>query len=142
MFIDQISVFLANQTGRLADVTDVLAAEKVDIRAMSLAETEEYGVLRMIVDDPTRAVEKLRQAGVAVRVTPVIAARFDDEPGAMAKVLKTLNDACISVTYAYAFISPVCGGAAAVLRTNDCGRAAAVLTEKGIELMKAEDIHK
>ncbi len=142
MFIDQISVFLANQTGRLADVTAVLAAEGIDIRAMSLAETEEYGVLRMIVDNPSLAVEKLRAAGIAVRVTPVIAAKFGDEPGALNSVLNTLNKALVSVTYAYAFISPVGGGACVVLRTEDCGKAAAVLSENGIELMKAEDIHK
>ena len=142
MFIDQISVFLANQTGRLADVTKVLARESIDIRAMSLAEAEEYGVLRMIVDRPTLAVEKLREAGVAVRVTPVIAAKFGDEPGAVANVLTILNDAGVSVTYAYAFISPVGGGACVVLRTEDCGKAAAVLNENGIELMKSEDIHK
>ena len=142
MFIDQIAVFLANQTGRLADVTAVLAEENVDIRAMSLAETEEYGVLRMIVDNPALAVEKLREKGVAVRVTPVIAAKFGDEPGALNRVLKILNDACVSITYAYAFISPVGGGACVVLRTENCGKAAAVLVENGIELMKAEDIHK
>lgn len=142
MFVDQISVFIANQTGRLADVTQVLADNGIDIRAMSLAETEEYGVLRMILDKPSLAVEKLREAGVAVRVTPVIAAKFGDEPGELANVLKILNDAGVSVTYAYAFVSPLGGGAAAVLRTDDSSRAAALLSEKGVELMKAEDIHK
>lgn len=142
MFIDQISVFLANQTGRLADVTEVLSRENIDIRAMSLAENEEYGVLRIIVNDPGLAVEKLRAAGIAVRVTPVIAAKFGDEPGALNKVLSVLNDACVSLIYAYAFISPVGGGACVVLRTGDCGKAAGVLEANGIELMKAEDIHK
>lgn len=140
--IKQISVFISNQVGRLSDITAILADAGIDIRALSLADTADYGILRLIVDRPDYAVEILKHNGIAVRETPVIAARLEDKSGSLNRVLSLLNDAKINLFYAYAFISPVGGGACVILRPEEREKTEELLTANGIELMKPEEIHR
>ena len=106
MLIDQISVFVANQPGRLTEITGILSSADIDIRALSVADTSDFGILRLIVNDPAKTVSLLRANGITAKLTKVIAARLDDTPGALHSVLKSLTAAGIPVEYAYAFSPP------------------------------------
>lgn len=142
MLIDQISIFVSNQHGRLTDITSVLVDAGIDIRALSLADTTEFGILRLIVNDPNAAEEALKGRNVIVRKTKVIAALLDDKPGALNSVLKVLTDVNISIEYAYAFITPKDDDACVILRVEENERAIKTLTENGVKLLAPEDIYK
>lgn len=105
MKIQQLSIFVENKSGRLAEITQTIADANVDIRAMSIADTSDFGILRLIVDKPEKAVEAFKKAGMTVSLTSVIAIGLDDAPGEFAKAVKILSDNGISVEYLYAFIS-------------------------------------
>ena len=100
MAISQISVFVENRSGRLADITAVLAQNGIDIRALSVADTSDYGILRLIVNDPKSAVSVLKNAGMTASATQVLGIAIPDEPGGLARAIKVLSDADISVAYA------------------------------------------
>ncbi len=141
MIIDQISVFVANKPGRLADITGVVSEASVDIRALSLADTTDFGILRLIVDNPSKAESVLRAEGLTVRRTKVIAARLEDKPGALHGVLKILTDAGISVEYAYAFINPKQEDACVILKVENNERAVDVFNKNGVPLLKPEEVY-
>lgn len=132
MKVKQISVFLENRKGRLAEVLDLLAAEEINIRALSLADTSDFGILRLIVPDPEHAKRVLRQARFAVSETPVLAVAVADRPGGLAGVLKAMSTAGINVEYLYAFVEKHAREAVVILRVEDTGRAEQVLTEGGV----------
>ena len=138
MAISQISVFVENRPGRLADITAVLAKNSIDIRALSVADTSDYGILRLIVNDPKSAVEALRSEGMTASATQVLGIIIPDEPGA----IKVLSDAQISVEYAYAFITPSVGNAYVIIRVEDNDKASEILKGAGIELIEQDDIFK
>lgn len=140
MQIQQISIFVENKSGRLAEITEALAAAKVDIRAVSIADTSDFGILRLIVDKPKEAVEALKAAGLTASLTSVIAMGIDDQPGEFAKALRVLADNKIGVEYMYAFISREHGKAFVILRVDDSERAVAVLKEHQITILSAEEI--
>ncbi len=95
MLIDQISVFVANQPGRLTDITGILSGAGIDIRALSLADTTDFGILRLIVSSPEKAESELRASGLTVRKTKVIAAKLEDKPGSLHSVLKVLKESIL-----------------------------------------------
>jgi hypothetical protein len=140
MTIDQISVFVENSPGRLAEVTTLLAENNIDLRAMSIADTADFGVLRVIVNDQERARKVLQDAGCVVSVTSVLAVSLEDKPGGLAKVLRILADAQISIEYIYAFISRKEGNAYVVFRVEDNCGAIAVLEKNGIKTAALSDI--
>ena len=105
MFINQLSVFLENRPGSLREITGVLKDAKIDIRALSLADTKDYGIVRLIVSDTDAAREALKASGKAFTVTPVIAVELEDRPGSFHDLLEVMAKAEISVEYAYAFLS-------------------------------------
>lgn len=142
MAISQISVFVENRPGRLADITAVLAKNSIDIRALSVADTSDYGILRLIVNDPKSAVEALRSEGMTASATQVLGIIIPDEPGGLARAIKVLSDAQISVEYAYAFITPSVGNAYVIIRVEDNDKAAEILRGAGIELIEQDDIFK
>lgn len=142
MLIDQISIFVSNQQGRLTDITSVLSDAGIDIRAFSLADTTEFGILRLIVDDPDGAMEALKGNNLIVRKTKVIAARFGDTPGSLNKVLQYLTDANIPIEYAYAFVTPENNEACVILRAGDNDLAIKTLDENGVKLLTSGDICK
>ena len=105
MQIQQLSVFIENKPGRMAEVTEVLAEANIDIRAISVADTRDFGILRVIVDKPKEAVEALKAHGMTVTLTKVIAVGIDDKPGAFSKAVRLLSNEGFDVEYMYAFIS-------------------------------------
>ncbi|HRT82967.1 MAG TPA: ACT domain-containing protein [Oscillospiraceae bacterium] len=140
MPIKQISIFVENKPGRLADITAILAKRDIDIRALSIADTTDYGILRLIVSKPDKAVEVIREEGMTVSATNVLGIAIPDEPGGFAKAIAVLADNEISVEYAYAFITPRVGEAYIILRVADNDVAADVLTKAGIRLIEQADI--
>ncbi len=140
MAISQISVFVENRPGRLADITAVLAENGIDIRALSIADTSDYGILRLIVNNPDDAVSVLKKEGMTASATQVLGIAIPDEPGGFAKAIRVLADADISVEYAYAFITPNIGKAYVIIRVENNEKAAAALTRAGIELIDQAEI--
>jgi hypothetical protein len=130
--IEQISVFVENKPGKLAEVTALLGGAGIDLRALSIADTEKFGILRLIVSEPARALEVLRAADYVGSVTPVLAVSLADAPGSLAGVLRVLADAGINLEYLYAFITRQAGHAYVVLRVTDNARAAAVFAAAGV----------
>jgi hypothetical protein len=141
MQIKQLSIFVENKAGRLAEITAVLAEANVDIRAISIADTSDFGILRLIVDHPDEAVEALKKAGMTVSLTSVIAIGIHDRPGEFAKAMRVLADEHIAIEYMYAFISRDKGKAFVILRVDDDQRAISVLQDSGITILTAEEIH-
>ena len=144
MLIKQISVFVENKEGRLAEITETIAKAGVDIRALSIADTTDFGIVRMIVDDhekPHETEKVLRDSGFTVSVTSVIAVGIDDVPGGFAKPMRVLANAHIDVEYMYAFISRDTKKAYVILRVNDNATATKVLEEAGIVLLDENGFH-
>jgi hypothetical protein len=142
MTIDQISVFVENEAGKLAAVTKTLSDAGVDLRAMSIADTRDFGILRIIVDDTDKAIGALKDADYVTLTSKVIAAKIEDRPGGLASVLSDLSDADVSLEYLYAFVSRHEGNAYVVLRVEDTDDAVAALNEKGVQLVSAEELFK
>lgn len=141
MLIEQISIFMENKPGRLADVTELLAKSGVDIRAMSIADTRDFGILRLIVNKPALAEEVLKREGYTFSPTKVIAIGLDDQPGGLAGVLRLLYDNGISVEYMYAFVSRVEGKAYVILRVQDNDRAIAAVEKAGLTFLTDEALY-
>lgn len=141
MLIKQISVFVENKEGRLAEITETIAKAGVDIRALSIADTTDFGILRLIVDKPHETEKVLRNSGFTVSVTSVIAVGIDDVPGGFAKPMRVLANAHIDVEYMYAFISRDTKKAYVILRVNDNATATKVLEEAGIMLLDENGFH-
>ncbi len=141
MLIKQISVFVENKEGRLAEITETIAKAGVDIRALSIADTTDFGILRLIVDKPHETEKVLRDSGFTVSVTSVIAVGIDDVPGGFAKPMRVLANAHIDVEYMYAFISRDTKKAYVILRVNDNATAAKALEEAGIALLDENGFH-
>lgn len=141
MVSKQISIFIENSPGSLAAVTEVLAKSEVDIIALSLADTSEFGILRLIVDQPQRAQEALRAAGLIVKVSDVLAVGMDDRPGGLAGVVRQVTDAGLSIEYLYAFVSKQDGKAVVVMQLNDLAAAAALLNGDTSAAVHARDIY-
>ncbi|HIU33214.1 MAG TPA: ACT domain-containing protein [Candidatus Pullichristensenella excrementigallinarum] len=134
MIARQLSVFVENRMGSLYEIAEALADNGVDIRAITLADTVEFGILRLIVSDPDRAMEILKAKSFAVSITEVIAVKVSDRPGGLKEVLGILREANISVEYVYAFVSKSVD-ASVILHVQDNRRALEVLAEHGVPLM-------
>lgn len=128
----QLSVFVENKVGRLSAVLNVLKDNNIDISALSLADTSEYGILRLVVDRPDEAVEALKASGVMVKCTQVIAAAMEDAPGGLAHLLELLSNANVGIEYMYAFIGKDEGKAWTVLRVDDIDIATEVFKKNNI----------
>lgn len=133
MSIRQISVFVENKQGSLVKITDVLAKENIDLRAMSIADTQDFGILRLIVSDTDRAMDVLKRENCIVTETPVVGARLRNEPGALATVVKVLSEGGINMEYMYAFNGATPHHAYMVLRVDDNEKVEELLLENGIK---------
>jgi len=142
MTIKQVSVFVSNTPGSLTEITKMLAAHHIDIRALSIADTADFGILRLIVDKPDEAISLLRNEGVVVSITDVLAVHLDDQPGSLSAVLDVLADAQISIEYLYAFVTRKADGAYVVLRVEDADAANDVLIKNGVSLASPEDVYE
>lgn len=140
MKITQISVFLENRKGRLADVCSLFGDNNINIRALTVAETESFGVMRLVVDKPADAVNLLKQNGFTANLTNVVAVEVDDSPGGLARILKVLSKNEINIEYMYGFIEKFSDKALMVFRFDNPDAAANILQEKGIKLISKDDI--
>ena len=137
---EQISIFIENKEGRLAEVTAILRDAGVNIRALSLADTTDFGVLRLIVNDNDKATTVLRNQGFTVGKTRVLAVEVNDEPGGLNQVLDPLSEQDVNVEYMYAFANPQCKNAIMIFRFDDIEKAKVILAEKGIKVIDKEEI--
>jgi len=140
MFVEQISIFIENTEGRLAEVTAILRDTNVNIRALSLADTTDFGVLRLIVNDNDKAEQALKKEGFTVGRTKVMAVEIDDEPGGLNKVLDPLCENEVNVEYMYAFANPQCKNAIMMFRFNDYDKALKILGQKNIKVFTKQEI--
>ncbi|WP_028509736.1 ACT domain-containing protein [Ruminococcus sp. NK3A76] len=142
MTVKQLSVFAQNKPGRLSALTGILAQNGVNIRAVSVADTSDFGILRLIVSDIEKAKAALKDSAV-VSESNVLAVIAEDKPGGMARMMETLYKANISVEYMYsAFLNPSESSACLILRVDNNENAVAALTEGGFKLLSQEDMAK
>lgn len=141
MKAEQISIFLENKAGRLSEVTGTLAGAGVNIRALSLADTTDFGVLRLIVDDNQKAEEALKNAGFTVRITHVVAVEVDDRPGGLHFILDALTRANINVEYMYAFVQQSGNNAIMIFRFDQLEEAIAVLEENKVTVINGSRLY-
>ena len=130
MKVKQLSIFLENRAGRLAGVTDCLGENNINIRALSLADTSDFGILRLIVTDHEKAKTALQQAGFIVDTTEVVAAAMDDQPGGLNSILQLLQEESINVEYMYAFVQQSGENAALIFRFDRIDEAVAVSVDR------------
>jgi hypothetical protein len=140
MIIKQLSVFLENKSGRLTEVTEALASAHINISAFSIADTSEFGVLRMIVNKPDEAVQSLKKNGISVHITDVVGVIVPHEPGGLHRMLNILSAEGISVEYMYAFAMG--DRATVIIRTEAIQGTIAILQKHKMELLKASDIYE
>ena len=142
MYIRQISIYLENKSGTLAEVTDFLYHHGVNLRALSIADTERFGILRMIVSDNRMAISVLKGKGYIVKETEVVGVKIGDQPGKMAAALKVLDLAGINLEYLYAFCARTEKHAYLVIRVADNQKAEEVLTQAGFHMISDADVAK
>lgn len=140
MTIPQISVFLENKAGQLADITQILSKNQVNMRAINIAETADYGVLRLIVDDAARASSILLEQGFILTMTPVVGVAVPDTPGGLSRVLGVISSAGIDVEYMYSVFGQKDGQACMIFRVADAEVLTEVLEKDGISTIAGENL--
>ncbi len=138
----QISIFLENKAGRLSRVTQVLGDAGINIRALSIADTSDFGILRIIVSDPNKAYEILKAAGFTVSETEVMAVQLPDTPGSLANVLARMAEENLNIEYLYAFIGKTSEEALVIFKVEDIDKAKAAFESKGISYLDANELYK
>ena len=136
----QISVFLENRAGQFAEITGVLAKNNIDLRAISIAETADYGVLRLIVGDAEKATSILMQHGYLMSMTPVLVVAVSDEPGGIAPVLATMAEGNIDIEYMYSLFTHKEGKAYIVFRVAEAEKFTELLADHGLQLATNEEL--
>ncbi len=140
MTVQQISVFVENKPGQLAEFSNILRKNDVDMRALSIAEAKDFGILRIIVDDSYRAACVLKEAGYVFSMTKVIAVAVPDEPGSLFNILDILKENGINLEYTYAFITRKTDTAYMIFRVADNDKAIEALSSKGIRLISQDEL--
>lgn len=142
MLVKQVSAFIENKAGCLAEIADILAENHIDISALSLADTADYGIARMILGEPDKAVEVLRKSGVVCKVTDVIAVAADDVPGGFAKSLHCLTDAGVEIKYMYACVSSHDGKALMIFSVENAAEAEKIIASTDAGKVNPSDIYR
>jgi hypothetical protein len=140
MKLTQISIFLENKKGRLFEVCSLLGKNKVNIRALSVAESEEFGVLRLVVNRPQEAVRILKKNGFVASLTDIVAVEVEDKPGGLANILKVFDKGNINVEYMYGFVEKFSDKAILVFRFDDPDKAIKILTRNRIKVVGKKDV--
>ncbi|HOO54197.1 MAG TPA: ACT domain-containing protein [Methanothrix sp.] len=140
--IKQISLFVENKPGRMAKVSKTLSDAGVNIRALTVAEAGDFGVIRMVVDDPERGYQVLHDSGFTVSETEVLAVEMKDIPGGLYEIVNTLGESDVNVDYAYAFVTTKAERAMLIIRVDNLEKARKVLTDAGIKLATKDEIQK
>ncbi len=141
MKVEQISIFIENKSGRLAEVARVLGEKGVNIRALSLADTSDFGILRLLVDNTDVAQKTLKENGFTVNKTEVVAVEVPDDPGGLFNILQVLDEAEVNVEYMYAFVERNAGNAVIIFRFDEVDNAIAVLNGKGVSILSGEKLY-
>ena len=141
MRVEQISVFLENRAGRLAEITRVLGEAGVNIRALSLADTSDFGILRLIVSDNDKAKAALKERGFTVGKTNVVAVEVEDKPGGLNRILELLSNQSINVEYMYAFVQHSGEDAVIIFRFDDIDKAVNLLRENNIKVLEGRTVY-
>lgn len=136
MQIKQISIFLENNAGRLAEVTAVIAKAGVDIRAISIADTADFGILRIIVDDPEAAQQALVKAGFTIRVSDVLAVEIPDQPGSLAKVMALFKETGVNIEYLYASLEGCSDKAIVIFKVEDIAHGLKIVQDHGLSTLE------
>ena len=142
MLVKQISIFLENSKGRLFSVTKILAENNINIRALSIADTTDFGILRLIVNDPDQAYKVLKENNFTVRITEVVAVEIPDTPGGLCSVLEELSEHSIAVEYMYAFLGSVSAKAMVILKIDDVEKASLILNSSKINLIHSDEVYR
>lgn len=142
MAIKQLTVFIQNKKGTVVSVTEILAKNNVNLRALSIAETQDFGILRLIVNDEAAAEKVLKENGYLIKVIDVVGVKIGDEPGKLTAALDVLDKANINVEYLYAFMARTEKHAYVVLRVEDNNEAESVLVSAGFKMISEADINK
>jgi hypothetical protein len=141
MRVEQISVFLENKAGRLAEVARILADAGINIRALSLADTSDFGILRLIVNDNNKAKEALKQHGFTVGKTDVVAVEVEDRPGGLHRILDVLCKSNVNVEYMYAFVQQSGSNAVIIFRFDNLDEAVKVLQANGVPVIEGDKLY-
>jgi hypothetical protein len=141
MNVKQISIFLENQPGRLAEVTRIFEENQINIRALALADTSEFGILRLIVNDNQKAQRLLKDHGYTVGVTEVVAVEVEDRPGGLHRILAALSRDRINVEYMYAFVRQSGRNAVLIFRFDDVASAVKRLAAEGVRVIDGQDLY-
>jgi hypothetical protein len=142
MKVEQISVFIENKSGRLAEIAGVLGGAGVNIRALSLADTSDFGILRLIVNDCEKAKQVLKEKGFTVSKTEVVAIEVPDRPGGLSEILRTLDRESINVEYMYAFVERCGENAVIIFRFDETEKAISTLLAKGFNVLEGERLYR
>ena len=142
MYINQISVFIENKPGNLAKFTNFIAENHIDMRAFEIADSSEFGIIRIIVDKPLDTLTLLKDNDWICKLTQVIGAKIPDKPGAMASAMNILAEADVSVEYVYTFLARGTDDALMIFRVQDNDKVAAILKKNGVKLVSQEDLVK
>lgn len=140
MIIEQLSVFIENKSGRLYEVMDILGSNGINVSALSIADTSDYGIVRLIVSDPKSAMILLKEQAFSVQITPVICCKVPNSPGGLKQMLGSLSEDAISIEYMYAF--SIGDAASVILRTENCDKTIESLKKHHMEMIKACDIYR
>jgi hypothetical protein len=138
----QISIFLENKAGRLSHVTRVLGEAAINIRALSIADTSDFGILRIIVNDPAKAYTILKEAGFTVSETEVVAVQVPDSPGGLATVLEQMTAEDLNIEYMYAFLGTSGSDALVIIKVEDTRKACKTFQEKGIKFIDEKQLYQ
>jgi hypothetical protein len=139
--IKQISIFVENQPGKLAELTRLLADADIDLRTLSLADTRDFGILRVIVNKPDETEKLLKANEWTYKIADVIGVKLPDRPGGVAEVLEAINEAGVNVEYMYAFVNRIPGRADTVFRVDDIETTINALRAKGIEILTPDEAY-
>ncbi|BBA70236.1 ACT domain-containing protein [Geobacter sulfurreducens] len=141
MKVEQISIFIENKSGRLAEVTRILGEAGVNIRALSLADTSDFGILRLIVNDREKAKQVLKDRGFTVSKTEVVAVEVPDRPGGLSQILQSLDRESINVEYMYAFVERCGENAVIIFRFDETEKAITALISNGFTVLEGERLY-
>ena len=142
MIVKQVCAFIENKTGRLSELANVLATNGIDISALSLADSTDYGILRMLVSDPEKAVEVMRSAGVVAKITEALAVAIEDVPGGFAKVVNLLSEKNLEVKYMYASVGHIHGKALMILGIDNAAEAEQIIAETDAGKIDPAEIYR
>ncbi|MBN2643599.1 MAG: ACT domain-containing protein [Victivallales bacterium] len=142
MIIKQLSIFLENKSGRIHEITEILGRENLNIHALSLADSENFGVLRLIVNDLDKSLDCLKKNGVATSLTSVLAVEVPDKPGGLAAVMKVIDDAGLNIEYMYSIPEKTHDNAIMIMRFDNTEQAVNKLDGKGLRILTQQEVLK